>query len=167
MKLIRLYALALISMQALLFSCNDNGVHSKYLLGQKILSSNRKAYVLIENDSFIVSTDFEKLRDAFRPRLLKKKDFDEEKDLFKEIAEHRNDCPIYVNRIAKSRKSEHRLVYIIADLFESGDCVVYNKMMQRLETKVTIEADSSPMGYDGRKFLVGGIEILKTVDRIY
>ena len=75
--------------------------------------------------------------------------------------------PVFVNRIAEPWKYERRLIYKIADLFESGNCLVYNKMTQHVEDKIIIKEYQSPVGYDGRKFYIGEIEIFKTMDRIY
>ncbi len=151
----------------ILFSCEKSKVRSISLLGQGTFSKNKKAYVLIDTDSFIVSTTFEKLHNAFKPWISEKSNSDEDKELFKEITKHANDNPVYVNRIATPWKYERRLIYKIADLFESGDCLVYNKMTQHVEPTVTIKEYQSPVGYDGRKFYVDSIEIFKTMDRIY
>lgn len=167
MKHVGLNVLVIVFLGILLFSCKEKNAPPKQLFGQNQLSDSSKACVLVESDSFIVSTNFEKLYEAFKPNISKKEGFDEDKKLFREICEHKNECPVYVNRIAKLCKFENRLVYIVADLLESGGCVVYNKMMQRLETKVIIRRNQVQMGYDGRIFLIGEVAILKTVDIIY
>ena len=87
--------------------------------------------------------------------------------MFKKIIAHSNDNPVFVNRIAVPRKYELRLSYQIGDLFESGDCLVFNKMTQHVESMVTIKEYYSNVGYDGRKFYVGGIEIYSIIDGIY
>ena len=151
----------------LLFSCKKEKNRSKTLLGQNSFSKTNKAYILVENDSFIVSTTLEKLKDVFKPWISKENNISEDKELYNDIIKQDSANPVFVNRIAEPWKYERRLIYKIADLFETGNCLVFNKMTQHVEDRIIIKEYQSPVGYDGRKFYIGEIVIFKTMDRIY
>ena len=119
----------------------------------------------MENDTFLVVTTYNLFIDNCK-LFIKEHDIDWDKDLLKLFAAD-NSKIIYADSLIKTNMNKSRLIFRIADLLETGKCLVYNKQTRALE-KVAFTETYSTSFVSGRRIKTKDkYLILETVDGVY
>ena len=119
----------------------------------------------METDTFIVFTTYKLFFDNCK-LFIKKHDIDWDKDLLKLFTAD-NSKIIYADSLTKTNMNKARLIFRMADLLESGQCLVYNKQKKQLEKLVDIGTYTTSF-VNGRRIRNKDKQlILETVDGVY
>ncbi len=138
---------------------------TKQLLDSTTLTQNSRTVILMETDTFIVFTTFKLFVDNCK-QFIKEHDLDWDKDLLKLFTAD-NSIIIYADSLTKTNMNKSRLIFRMADLLESGQCLVYNKHKKLLEKLVDIETYTTSF-VNGRSIRNKDKQlILETVDGVY
>jgi hypothetical protein len=137
---------------------------SKQLLDSTTLTKNTRTIILLENDTFVVFTTYKLFVYNFK-LFIKEHDLDWDKDLLKLFTTN-NSKIIYADSLTKTNMNKSRLIFRMANLLESGQCLVYNKQKKILEKLVDTEIYTTSFIIGRRIKTKEKYLILETVDGV-
>jgi|GEM_PF-6879997 len=148
-----------------LISFGQTTESTKQLLDSTTLTQNSRTVILMENETFIVFTTYKLFVDNCK-LFIKEHDLDWDKDLLKLFTAD-NSKIIYADSLTKTNMNKSRLIFRMADLLESGQCLVYNKQKKLLEKLVDTEIYTTSFVNGRRIKTKEKYLILETVDGVY
>ena len=135
-----------------------------------LLKKNR-TIVLLETDSFIVSTKYSAFIKHYKKWIKEYPDIDGDSILLQKILQDTTKNIVRANEIAKTPILSQRLIFRASELMEKGNCLIYNKSIRKVEKFIIIEhwwtltSKGRPAGNMGRIFkTVKNSIILKIYD---
>lgn len=111
----------------------------KKLLDSVALRISLKTYILIENDTFIVFTPGKYFMEPFETWVKEHPKLIDDKKLCKAIKNDTARRMVHANKIAEIYDLTPRIQIQIANCLKIGKCLIYNKITEQLEKKVTID----------------------------
>jgi len=144
---------------------SDNTIDTiKNLMDSTMFSKESRKILLLETDSYIIQTTYE-LFIYTCVKFIKENKIEEDKYLLKLFINNRSRS-INAKKLVNNWKIKERLKFRIADLIESGDCILYNKTNKHLE-RIILKNNFSRSQIYGRQFItIDKHLILETVDAI-
>ena len=137
----------------------------KNLLDSALITQSNRTVILMETDTFLLLTTYKLFKDNCK-LFIKEYDLDWDRDLLKLFIGNKSKI-IYADSITKTAMNKSRLIFRMADLLESGNCLVYNKKKKRLEKTVATEIYSTKF-ITGRAFMTKeNFLIFKTEDGVF
>jgi len=133
--------------------------------------NNDKVLILFEDNDVIVKTSLSLFEDNMKQWLEDRSYLNDDKTLLDKIilASKDNDT-INAEKIAEENKLKDRLQYRIADMLESGNCLIVDKKTTKPLTEIKVQTYSyfcGPLcGDGGRRFFVGNTMIFSVMDWI-
>ena len=133
--------------------------------------NNDKVIILLEDNDVIVKTPLSLFEKNLKLWLEKNPQLNEDKTLLDKIVlASKNKDVIDAEKIAEENKLKDRLGYRIADLLESGNCLIIDKKTMKPLTNIKVQNYSyfcGPLcGDGGRRFYVGNTMIFSVMDWI-
>ncbi len=137
----------------------------KILLDSTSFTNKTRIIVLIETDTFLVFTTYNLFIDNCK-KYIKEHNIKGDKVLLKRFKADKSKI-IYADSLTKNDMNKSRLLFRKADLFDSGQCLVYNKKIKSLEKFIELEIYYTPF-VSGRRIIISNkYLILETVDGVY
>ncbi len=135
------------------------------LLNSKAINTTDTLIILLENDTFKLTTTYRKLVSSLVTHI-NKHDVDWDKDLLALFMAEKSKI-INAQTLAKTKMNKSRLEFCIADLLEKGDCILDNKLSKK-EVKNIIKQRFESKFWVGREFIMNdNILILKIIDGVF
>lgn len=134
----------------------------KYMVSARLILNEDKKVLLLRNDTFSIYTTATAFSDVCT-NAIKKDDNEGDKALLAILANNTS-YSVDMNKSFLTEESKAKLTLRIADILESRNCEVFNRVARHCEQKVIIEKYATPF-VSGRRFKTEkGSIILETVD---
>jgi hypothetical protein len=132
------------------------------LLDSMDLYSISHKLVIFESRKFVIIADRNQAREFLTAQIIRY-GMKEDRELLRAIV--KDSSEVKLDKIHNKQSFKVRLIFLTAGLLTNGNCLVYNKELQRLERKIEI-IEYEDIGCSGRRFIAGKKLVLETVDRV-